>query len=123
MRAADEVTEMYTFNYTNIVTLSTARALGVINGSKVVFHLDCAFRTCLFTLHTAYTAVGADLTNLSTLVMAGALYNYASGVIYKMNDMIRTSLCAKTATDTLSGIDLCDTLLGIDGNSISGTNL
>ena len=77
MRAADEVTEMYTFNGTNIVTLSTARALGVIDGSKVVFHLDCAFRTCLFTLHTADTAVCTCLTNLRTLVVAGAFYNYA----------------------------------------------
>ena len=105
MRAADEITEMYTFNYTNLVTLSTACALGVINGSKIVFNLDCSFGTVLFTLHTAYAAVGADLTNLSTLIMAGTLYNYASGVVYKVNNVIGTSLCTKTATETVILID------------------
>jgi len=70
MCAADKVAEVNTFNRTNLVTLSASGALAVIYGSKVVFNFYCAFGTILFTLHTADTAVGAYLTNLSALIVA-----------------------------------------------------
>jgi PIN domain nuclease of toxin-antitoxin system len=55
--------------------------------------------------------------------VAGALNYNTRGVINKMNDVIRTSLLTKTATNTLSGINFRYALIGIDSNSISGTNL
>lgn len=37
--------------------------------------------------------------------------------------MIRTSLCAKTAANALSGVNLGNSLFGIDADCISGANL
>ena len=75
MCAADKVSEVNTFNRTNLVTLSATGTLAVIYGSKVVFNLYCAFGTVLLALHTTDTAVGANLTNLSALIGTGAFNN------------------------------------------------
>ena len=121
--AADEVAEMYTLNRTYIVTLSTACALAVIDGGKVVFYLDGTLGTVLLTLHAADTAVRTNLTYLCALVVAGALNNNAGGIVDKVDDVVGTGLCTKAATDTLLGIDLCNASVVVNGDSIAGTNL
>ena len=68
--AANEVAEMNTFHRAYLVTLAAACTLTVVDGSKVVYYLDCTLGTVLLTLHTADTAVRANLTNLRALVMA-----------------------------------------------------
>lgn len=122
MSAADEVTKMNTLNRTYVVTYATASALLVIDNCKVVFNLDCAVGTGLLALHTADTAVGANLTNLCALIVAGALNNNAYGILYDVNNVVGTSLLTKSATNTLLRINLCDTLFAVNADSISGTN-
>ena len=68
--AADEVSGVNALNGAHIVTGSAAGALLVINGCKIVFNLDRSLGAGFFTLAASYTAVGANLTHLSTLVMA-----------------------------------------------------
>jgi hypothetical protein len=121
--AANEVAEMNALYGTNIVTSAATCTLAVIDGSKVVLYLDCSLGTGLLALHTTDTTVGAGLTCYCALIMAGALYYYANGILYEMNDVVRTSLLTKTATDTLLGVDLCDALFLINSDSISGTNV
>ena len=72
MSTADKVAEVYTLNRANLVTLSASRTFIIIDSSKIVNNLDRALRTSLLTLHASYASVRANLTNLSTLIMAGA---------------------------------------------------
>ena len=123
MSAADEITQMNTLHRTYLVTLAAAGALGVVYGGEVVFNLDCTLGTILLTFHTTYTSVGANLAHLSALVVAGALNDNAGGIVDKVNDMVGTSLCTKAAANALSGVNLRNTLLGIDADCITGTNL
>ena len=74
MSAANEVADVYTLNRAYIMTISTTRTLGVVDGSKVVFNLDCTLGTSFFTLSASDTTVKTNLTHLSTLIVARALY-------------------------------------------------
>ena len=73
MGAADEVTEVNTLHRTHVVTGSAAGTLIVINGSEIVYYLDCSLGTGLLTLAAGYTAVLANLTHLGALVVTRAL--------------------------------------------------
>ena len=73
MGSADKVADVYTFNRTHLVTSSAARTLFVINGSKIIFNLDCTLGTGLLTLSAGYTSVEANLTHLRALVVTRAL--------------------------------------------------
>ena len=119
--AANEVSGMNTFNRTRLLAGSAAGALGVINGSEIVLYLDGAIWAGFLTLAAGDAAVEANLTNLSTLVVAAALYNNAGGVVDQMNNAVRTGLGTKTAADALSGIDLRH-VLRVDADRITGTN-
>ena len=121
--AANEVAEVYTLNRAYIVTASATRARGVVDGSKIVFYLDCSLGAGFLTLAAGDTTVEANLANLSTLVVTRALNDNTRGVVDKVNDVVGTSLCAKSAADALAGVDFRNSLLGIDANSIAGANL
>ena len=55
--------------------------------------------------------------------MAGALNDNSGGLINNVDYVVRTSLCTDAASDTLGRINLCDTALCVNVNSILGTNL
>ena len=57
MGAADKVAEVNTFHSAYVVTGSAAGTLVVIDGSKVVFNLNCTLGAALFTLSASDTAV------------------------------------------------------------------
>ena len=121
--AADEVADVYTLHRTHLVAGSATRTLFVINGSKVINNLNCTLGTGLFTLSAGDTAVKANLTHLSTLVVTRALNDNTRGVVDKMDNVIRTSLGTKSAANALSGVNLGNSLFGIDADCISGANL
>ena len=73
VRAADEVTLVDAVYRANGCTLTAAGTEVVIYGREVVDNLDSATRTSLLTLHTADTAVGADLSCQGALVVVRAL--------------------------------------------------
>ena len=123
MGAANKVSEVNTFRRANLVTGSATRAFVVINSCKIVDYLYSALGTLLSAESAAYTAILANLANVSALVVAAALYNYTLGVVDKMNYSVGTLLCAKTASYTLPRIDLRNILLGINADSISWTNV
>ena len=75
MSAADKVSGMYTFHGAHVMTSTPTRALLIINGSKVVFNLNCSLGTGFLTFAAGYTAVLANLTHLCALVMT-ATFNY-----------------------------------------------
>ena len=120
MCAADEVALVDTMNGAGLGTLATAGALVIIDNRKVADNLDRIMRADLLALATADTAVLTDLTHCRALIVAGALYDYANGILNKMNDAVRTLACAHTATDTLGGIDLGNAVL--DRNGVLGTD-
>ena len=70
MRSANKVSKVYALYGTYVVALAASGTLFVIDGGKVVYYLDCSLRTGFLALHTADTAVGAHLTNLSALIVA-----------------------------------------------------
>lgn len=123
MSAADEIPRMNTLDGTNLVTLAATGALLVIYGGKVVYNLYGIVRTVLLTFAAGDTAVEANLSYLSTLVMAAALNDHARGVVYKMYNTVGTGLYAQTAADTTAGVDLGDELLLVDADGISRTDL
>ena len=122
MSSADEILQMYALDGAYVVTSSAARTLIIINCGEIILYLDCSLGTGLLTLHTADTSVGAGLTGYGTLIMAGALNDNSGGIINDMDNVVGTGLGTEATADTLLGINLSDALLGIDGNSISGTN-
>ena len=70
MCSTDEVALVYAVHGTYLSTLSATGAEVVVYGRKIVVDGDCAVRTGLLTFHTADTAVGAELTCHSTLIVA-----------------------------------------------------
>ena len=122
MSAADKVAEVNAFNRANVVTLSATGAFLVINGGKIVLHLDSTVRTGLLTLAAAYTAIQTYLAHLRASVVAGAFNDYGRGIVNKMNNIVWTLLSAKAAADTLLRIDLRYTTLLVYGDSVSRTN-
>ena len=122
MSTAGEGFNVNTLLGTCLLASATACTLGVIYNGEIVLNLDCAVRTGLLTLHTADTTNRADLVGNSTLIVAGALNYNARALAYDMNNAVGTGLSAKATADTLSGIDISDTGLGIDNDSVLRTN-
>ena len=120
MCAADEVALVDTMNGADSGTLTAAGTLVVVDNGKVVNNLDSTVGTGLLALAAGNTAVLAALANCRALIMTGALYDYANGILNKMDDAVRTLACAHTATDTLGGVDLGNAVL--DRNGVLGTD-
>jgi len=123
MGAADEVAEMYTFNGTHIMTLPAARALIIINHSKIILNLYSAVGTGFLTLSAADTTVQAYLADLSALIVVRALDDNARGVVNEVNNTVGTSFDAKTAAYAPSWVNLRYIFLGIDAYSVSWADL
>ena len=120
MCAADEVALVDTVNGAGLGTLATSGALVIVDNRKIADNLDRIVRADLLALTAADTAVLTDLTHCRALIVAGALYDYANGILNKMDDAVRTLACTHTATDTLGGIDLGNAVL--DRNGVLGTD-
>ena len=123
MCATNKILQVDTMYGAYVVTSATACTLRVINSSEIILNLDCSLGTGLLTLHTADTTVRAYLTCNSTLIVAGALNDNSGGLVNNVDYVVRTSLCTDAASDTLGRINLCDTTLCVNVNSILGTNL
>ena len=121
MSSANEVALVDAVYGTNLNTRATAGAERIIDSCEIILYGDCTVGAGLLTLHTAYTAVGAILTGESTLIVVGALNNYAGGVVDKVNDAVGTLTYADATADTLLGIDFCHGVL--NGDSTLRTNL
>ena len=120
MCAADEVALVDTMNGAGLGTLATAGALVIVDNRKIADNLDRIVRADLLALAATDTTVLTDLTHCRALIVAGALYDYANGILNKMDDAVRTLACTHTATDTLGGIDLGNAIL--DRNGVLGTD-
>ena len=120
MSSADEVALVDTMLGTYLYAGATAGAEVIVDGREIILYGDSATGTGLLTLHTADTAVGAILTGENTLILVGALNNNAGGVIDEVDDTVGALAYADAAADTLSGINLCYTV--IDGDSVLRTN-
>ena len=120
MCAAEEVVLVDTVNGADFCTLATACALVVIDNGEVVNNLYCAVGTGLLALAAGNTAVLAALANCRALIVIRALYDYANGILNKMDNAVRTLACTHTATDTLGGVDIGNAVL--DRNGVLGTD-
>ena len=101
MCAADEVALVDTMNGAGLGTLATAGALVVVDNRKVADNLDRIVCADLLALAATDAAVLAELAYCCALIVTGALYDYANGILDKMDDAVRTLACTHTATDTL----------------------
>ena len=119
---ADKALDVNTLHRASLVTCATTGTLGVVDGCKVVFNLNCALGTNLLALHTTDTTVRAELTNNSALVMAGALNKNSGLLANDVNNAVGTSLSAKATANALLRIDLSDALLSIDNDCALRTN-
>lgn len=120
MCAADEVALVDTMNGANLGAFAAAGALVIIDNGEVVNNLDRAVWTGLLTLAAGNTAVSTALANCRALIVIRALYDYANGILNKMDNAVRTLACTHTATDTLGGVDLGNAVL--DRNGVLGTD-
>ena len=115
MCAADEVALVDTMNGAGLGTLATAGALVIIDNRKVADNLDRIVCADLLALAATDAAVLAELAYCCALIVTGALYDYANGILNKMDDAVRTLACTHTATDTLGGVDLGNAVLDRNG--------
>ena len=115
MCAADEVALVDTVNGAGIGTFAAAGALIVIDSRKIIDHLDSAMGAGLLALTASDTAVLTALAHCGTLIVIGALYNNALGILDKMDNAVGALACTHTATDTLGGIDLGNAVINGDG--------
>ena len=90
--AADKVTLVDALNGACVSARTTACALRVINSCEVILDLDRAVRTGLFALAASDTSVEANLSDLSSLVMARALDHHALGIVNKVNNTVGAGL-------------------------------
>ena len=102
MRSADEVTLVYTSNGASTLTSSASAAFIVINSCEIVNYLNCTVRTNLSAFAAGDTSVRAIFANLCALLMAVALDDDARRVLDKVNNSVRTFLCAKSAAYAFS---------------------
>ena len=99
----------------DLVTLSAADALIVINACAEVLNLYRICRTSLLTLHTADTAVSTVLTGLRALLAVGTFNDHARNVINQMNKGIGAVTSADAATNAKGGLDLSYTVFNSNG--------
>ena len=122
MRTANEVSFVNALDGTYLTASAAINALFVINGSKVVINNDSTGGAGLLTLTTGYTTVLTVKSYLRTLVMIVTGYGYARCVADKVDYVVRTFLGTKTAADTFSRINGCDTLV-VYTDSVTGAYL
>ena len=115
MRSADEVPLVDTVYGAYLCASTASGAKIVVDYRQIILDGDSTLRAGLLTLHTAYAAVGAILTGESTLILVGALHDYAGGVVDKVYNAVGALAYADTAADTLSGVNACHAVLYADG--------
>ena len=69
MRSANKITKVNTLHRAYVMAISASGTLLIINGSEVIYYLNSSFRTVLFALHTADTAVGAIFASQRALIV------------------------------------------------------
>ena len=106
-----EIRDKNTAHGTISCTLATACAETVINGRKVVYDLDSAALTGLFTLLTANAGIGAFLSCRRALFLVIAGYEHALNICHKIDDLLRAGANTNSAADTLTGVDMRDAVL------------
>ena len=122
MGTADEIILMYAVNRAYVLAFTARSAFVIIYSGKIIGYLDCALGTSLFALATSYASVLTELADLCALVMVVTLNHNASGVLHYVNDSVGAGLCTKTASDTLLGIDGCNSAVG-NAYSVTGADL
>ena len=112
-------------NGAGLCTFATAGTLIVVDNCEVLIHGDRTVRAGLYALHTADTAVGADLSCDRTLIVVGAGNSDLCGCVDYLDDAVGAGLCAFSAADTAFGNDLCnavfdnDSILGADSGTVA----
>ena len=108
-----------------LCAFSAACALIVIDNRKVFIHGDSTVGAGLYALHTADTAVGADLSCNCALIVVGAGNSDLCCCVDDLDDTVGAGLCALTAADTAFGNDLCNAvfdnyrILGADSGTVA----
>ena len=121
MRAADKVAKMDTMHGAYLRTSAASGAKLVVDRSEIVLYGNSTVRTGLLALHTADTAVRAGRACLCALIVVRAFYNDPRGVVDKVYNVVGTGACADTASDTLSRLNPCNSL--VYGNCAVGASL
>ena len=121
MSSADKVTLVDTMNGANLCTLTASGTKIVVYGCEIVNHGDSTVRTALLALAASDTAVGTYLAHLGALLVVRALYYYTGGVLYHLDDAVRTCARAHSASDTLDRVDLGNTAL-VNADSLGGAH-
>ena len=108
--------QIYTAYGANLITLSAADALVIINLGAEVFNCYRTFGTSLYTLHTADTTKLALLSCLCALVVVFAKHSCLSHIEREQVDKIsRAGLDAHFAGLTLIRVDSCNTVAKENG--------
>ena len=114
---------MNTLYRTSLVAGSTARALIVVDNGEVVLKSYCTLRACLHTLTAGDTAVLTNAANVSARLLARTLNDNVYGIAYNVDYSIGAGLGAKATAYALSRVYLRNSLLGVNADSVTGTNL
>ena len=96
-------------------------AKAVIDGGEVILNLDRARGAILFALFTSDTSVTALLSCQSALILVITSDKHSLDVVHNADYSSRASLCAKSATDAFSRIDMRHSVL--DADSLLRTDL
>ena len=99
MRARGKVSLVDTFDGADIAASSAIDAFFVIYRGEVILDDYCTRGTGALAFAAGYTAVFAELTNFSALIMIIAGNYHPSRVAYKVDYTVRTFLNAHSASD------------------------
>ena len=104
---------------------AAAYALLIIDYGKVVHNRNCALGAVPCAKPAANTACRAFFANRSAFFAVRAGNYHPGNIREKLNDMVRTGLCAKSASNAFSGIDVgyavfnADSILRADGGAVA----
>ena len=110
---------------TCLCTFATAGALIVVDNCEVLIHGDRTVRAGLYALHTADTAVLADLACNCALIVVRAGNSDLCCSVDDLDDAVGAGLCTFAASDTAFGDDLCNSvfdnyrILGADSGTVA----
>ena len=109
--SADKVAFVDTMRGAYPYALATAGTFIIVDSCKVIYDGNSTVGAGLLALAAGNTAVLTVLSGDGTLVVIRAFYNDARGIVYELNNAVRTFSGTYTAADTFTGVDASNAVL------------
>ena len=115
MCTTGKITRVNAMYGANRDTLCTARAKRIVNGGKIVVHLNRTVRAGLFAFHATDTAIGAAFARLRTLVVIRTRYDDFGVIVDQLDDVVGAFSDTDSASDAEGRINYRHTIPNRDG--------